>query len=52
MNYSSNDCIYGRQFNLLMMKRRRMIQILSLLILDAKLSQHLMLQENIDSVYI
>ena len=34
-----------------MMKRRLMIQILSLDALDVKLSQRLMKQENIDSIY-
>ena len=34
-----------------MIKRRLMIQILSLTALDVKLSQRLMKQENIDSIY-
>ena len=42
---------YGRRFELLMIKRRLMIQILSLTALNVKLSQRLMKQENIDSIY-
>ena len=42
---------YGRQFELLMIKHRLMIQMLSLTALDVKLPQRLMKQENIDRIY-